>query len=419
MSISATAVDPHSAGDPAASAAWVCPFCPLLCHDLHPAPRADGAWQLGAATPCARADAALQSLLPLPPPAPAAIEAAARLLAGARRPLIAGLGTDVAGARALTRLADACGAVVDAGGDGALCMPRALQDRGGYSTTLAEVAERADLILTIGCAPSRAQPRFWERALGGGPRTVIQFGVDDPALAARAIRPVTVSMSLASELFSDLATLAALVAGRPVTNPPPALQWLASQLRAARYAVLVWEPAALPAQGELLVELIQRLIGTLNGATRAAGLALGGGDGLASMQQAHLWLTGLPLRTQHGPRGLEHDPWCLDADALATDAAVDAVLWVDAFGQRPLPPALLQSPLPLVLLATPQRLAALPPRAAPTFAIAVGTPGVDHGGHLFRTEFSVVQPLRALRDTTLPSVAEVVARLQAAMEPAQ
>ena len=372
--------------------AWVCPFCPLLCHDVRPEVRDGDGWRLAADTPCARADGALAALQP-PAMAPRAdpIEAGARLLRAARRPLFAGLGTDVAGARALTRLAAACGAVIDGGGAGPLRTLRSLQDRGGYSTTLAEVALHADLIVTIGFDPAQRQPRFWQRVQG------------DPAARVVALA--------SADLFTELALLAALVAGRHVIDPPPSLQALAEQLRAARYAVLVWEPAALPAQGELLIELLQRLIGTLNQHTRAAGLALGGDNGLASVQQAHLWLTGLPLATAHGPRGLEHDPWCFDAPSLVQGGAVDAVLWVDAFGQQPLPPELLASPLPLLLLATPQRLAALPVRAAATVAIAVGTPAVDHGGHLFRTEFSVVQPLRALRPSTLPSVAEVLLQM--------
>jgi formylmethanofuran dehydrogenase subunit B len=200
-----------------------------------------------------------------------------------------------------------------------------------------------------------------------------------------------------------------------VADAPPPLRALAQRLRAARYAVLVWEPAALPAQGELLIELLQRLIGTLNQHTRAAGFALGGDNGIASVQQAHLWLSGLPLATHHGPHGAEHNSVGLDGARLAAEGAVDAVLWLDAFGQQAVPPELLAGALPLVLLATPQRLAALPARAAQTIAIAVGTPAVDHGGHLFRAEFSVVQPLRALRTGPLPSAASVLQQLADAL----
>ena len=70
----------------------------------------------------------------------AAIGAAARRLAASRQPLFGGLGTDVAGARALYPLACRSGAICDpAAGDALFHGLRALQDRGGFTTTLAEV----------------------------------------------------------------------------------------------------------------------------------------------------------------------------------------------------------------------------------------------------------------------------------------
>ena len=66
----------------------------------------------------------------------AALAAAAQLLAASRQPLFAGLGTDVAGARALYPLACATGAICDAAGGAALMHGlRALQDRGQFTTT--------------------------------------------------------------------------------------------------------------------------------------------------------------------------------------------------------------------------------------------------------------------------------------------
>ena len=47
--------------------------------------------------------------------------------------------------------------------------------------------------------------------------------------------------------------------------------------------------------------------------------------------------------------------------------------------------------------------------------IPVATPGVDHAGHLFRTDGTVLMPLAAVRTASLPSVADVAARLHAAM----
>jgi len=43
--------------------------------------------------------------------------------------------------------------------------------------------------------------------------------------------------------------------------------------------------------------------------------------------------------------------------------------------------------------------------------IPVATPGIGADGHVFRTDGSVLMPLRAVRPDALPSVAEVAQRL--------
>ena len=48
----------------------------------------------------------------------------------------------------------------------------------------------------------------------------------------------------------------------------------------------------------------------------------------------------------------------------------------------------------------------------PAVFIPVGTPGVDHAGHVFRTDRVVALPLRRLRPSALPSVADAVAAIE-------
>jgi len=43
--------------------------------------------------------------------------------------------------------------------------------------------------------------------------------------------------------------------------------------------------------------------------------------------------------------------------------------------------------------------------------IPVGTPGVDHPGNLFRTDSVVSLPLKAVRESPLPSAATVLHRI--------
>ncbi len=402
--------------------AWTCPFCPLLCDEFAldtaaPVPALRG-------SDCPRALAALEQHAK-PPGAPAAsidglpatvvdaIAEAARRLAAWRQPLFGGLGTDIAGARALYRLAARTGAICDHA-DGAALMigVRLQQDRGQFTTTLAEVRARADLVVCMNTTAVARFPEFFNRCeLDGpdGPRpSLVFFGAPVPpglpaGLEARTVAPQ-------GDPFAGLRELAALVALQHVEQPRPELVALAGQLRTARYAVLVWEPASLPVHGALWAELLQRLVATLNRHTRAATLALGGGDGAASVNQVFTWLSGLPLRTRAGPDGLEHEPLRFDAARLLADRAVDGLLWISSFDPSRLPPG---TGLPRIVLGPPamgEPLRAQPGARDDVF-IPVATPGLNAPGHLFRTDGLVVVPLVAARDDGLAGVAEVLARL--------
>jgi formylmethanofuran dehydrogenase subunit B len=149
----------------AADAVWTCPFCPLACDHL--GVRSDGGGLQLIGGDCARASRGLARLAATADSATAevdgracglddAIAVAATRLAASRQLLFAGLGCDLAGARALYPLACATGAICDAaGGDALMQGLRALQDRGQFTTTLAEVRTRADLIVFVGGIPSR------------------------------------------------------------------------------------------------------------------------------------------------------------------------------------------------------------------------------------------------------------------------
>ncbi len=148
---------------------WTCPFCPLACDHLGVDSPDSGAPSLRGGE-CPRASRALASFDGLAATAAPtrdgiactlddAVATAAGWLAAGRQPLFGGLGTDVAGARALYRLACATGAICDPGGGDALMAGlRPLQDRGQFTTTLAEVRTRADVIVFVGGLPIDLAP---------------------------------------------------------------------------------------------------------------------------------------------------------------------------------------------------------------------------------------------------------------------
>ncbi len=344
-----------------------------------------------------------------------AVAAAARLLRASHQPLFGGLGTDVAGARALYRLACTTGAICDAAQGRALTQSlRALQDRGAFTTTLAEVRARADVIVFVGGLGLDHAPLLFDR-LGFGDavvaqRHVVAIGVsaqEQKQLAAWGQRPGmrVETLPLHGDLFETLSLLCAAVKQRP-TQAPPQIAALAARLRDAHYGVVIGAPLDFPAHAALLIETVNRIVGHLNASTRAAALWLGGGNGAATVNQVFTWLSGLPLRSRAGPRGLEHEPLCFDATRLLEDGAVDALLWVSSFDAASTPPT---TQLPLIVLGHPQ-LATSCQRAGSVF-IPVSTPGIGAAGHLFRTDGVVLLPLFAVRDDELPSVAEVIAQI--------
>ncbi|WP_256353995.1 MULTISPECIES: formylmethanofuran dehydrogenase [unclassified Variovorax] len=349
-----------------------------------------------------------------------AVAEACRILAGSGQPLFGGLGTDVAGARALYRLACATGAICDAAnGDALMLGVRALQDRGGFSTTLAEVRNRADLIVCVGGLPAGDAAGFFDRCGVGEAvvpqRHVVLLGGDAgevDALAAWGARPgvTTESVPLLGDLFGTLALLAARVAGRAAREAPPALEALAKRLLAARYAVIVGQTDRLPTQGDLVIETVGRIVAKLNAGTRAAAMWLGGGNGARTVNEVFTWLSGLPLRSRAGPGGLEHEPLCFDTQRLLDEGAVDSLLWVSSFDAGCVPPP---TALPLIVLGHPG-LAPAAARPGGVF-IPVSTPGIGSPGHLIRTDGGAVLPLAALYRDTLPTLDHVLVELTQAV----
>jgi formylmethanofuran dehydrogenase subunit B len=425
--------DHASADASAAAVGWTCPFCALLCDEFALAGDAASPELRGSTCPRARAALAAHAQRP-PGQVPALVDGAesgideavgeaARRLARWRQPLFGGLGTDVAGARALYRLALRAGAICDPA-DGAALMHglRALQDRGQYTATLQEVRTRADLVVCVGTPAVTRHPEFFRR-IGlyeprpATPALVFLDAEVPPGLPAHV---EAAAVAGADGLFADLQQVAALAGGQHVPDPDAGLAALAQRLLGARYAALVWEPGLLPAQGALLAEMLQRLVATLNRRTRAASLALGGGDGAATVNQVFTWLSGLPLRTRAGAAGLVHEPLRYDAARLLADRAVDGLLWIASFDPTRVPPAAADG-LPRIVLGPPAMAARLQAGDAlrDTVFVPVATPGLNAPGHLFRSDGIVVVPLVATRDEPLRGVDAVLAALASGLEAAR
>jgi formylmethanofuran dehydrogenase subunit B len=409
-----------------------CPFCGLLCDDLVIASGARGLTVRENGCPLAIAgfgraaatDSAAPRISGRPATLPEAAAEAARLLRDARLPLIAGLATDVAGARALGRLADRSGAVVDHMNSAAVMRNQlVLQDSGWITTTLSEVRNRADLLLIVGGDIVSRFPRFFERCLGRGVTLfkknhqceVVFLGQEPPAGLSLPGPAPTVLRCSVERMGEGFGLLRALLGGRPVTAPSaaglPLARWmeLADRMKRARYGVVAWAAADFDfPHAELTIQSLCELVKELNAATRFSGLPLAGSDGDLSADSVQLWQTGFGGRTSFGQGVPRYDPYQYSAARLLESGEADLLLWVSSFHAGRTPPS---TAVPTVVLGQPGMAFEREPAAY----IPVGTPGIDHAGHLFRTDRVVVLPLRQLRASGLPSVADAVVAIEAAL----
>ncbi len=95
-----------------------------------------------------------------------AVAKAADLLKETTQPVIGGCATDVNGMRALMALADKNGALVDQiGFNKSKNNFLTMQDSGWMNTTLAEIKNRCDVFVAIGCDVEAFAPRFFEKYL--------------------------------------------------------------------------------------------------------------------------------------------------------------------------------------------------------------------------------------------------------------
>lgn len=354
-----------------------------------------------------------------------AIARAASLLAKAKQPLFGGLATDVAGMRAVMALAEQTAGIVDhMHGDGMMRNYLTLQEQGWITTTLAEIKNRADLIVFVGTDASD-YPRFFERCIwnkrsmfGLKPtdREIVYIGsrLDAKAgVSPSGRKPQTIPCETA-RVGEVVSAIGAILDGVRLTRMAIAgvkktlLEKLAARMREAKYGVIVWEAAKLDfPHAELAVQVLCELIRTLNKSTRFGGFPLGGNDGSIGAANACAWLSGYPLRIGFVRGYPEYDPARHRSEALLSSGNADTLVWISTIsGQQPPP-----SDVPTIVLGAPRtRL-----KRTPKVFFPVGTPGLDHPGQLFRCDGVISLRARQVRSSDLPSVAEALYAIKDAL----
>lgn len=357
-----------------------------------------------------------------------AVARAAEILLAARHPLIAGLGTEVQGMRAVMSLADKSGAALDhMNSNGFMRNIQVVQNSGWQITTLTEVRNRVDLLLIVGTDIVSLFPRFFERQIWNSEsmfgqdtsaREIVYLGgrnIDTTAgIAPDGRKPDVLPCDL-EQLPAVFAALRALAGGKKLIALEVGgvsvvdLEKLAQRLLAAKYSVVTWAAGTLDfPHAELTVQNITELVKALNKTTRSSGLPLGGIEGDMNANQVSAWISGYPVRTSYARSYPEHDPYHFSTDQLLASGEADALLWVSSFNPDRVPP---RTNLPTVVFGH----AHMQLEQEPAVFIPIGTPGADHRGIMFRSDNVVSLPLDQLRASTLPSLGEVLTAIEQAL----
>jgi formylmethanofuran dehydrogenase subunit B len=412
-----------------------CPFCGLLCDDLAIERTSEGSLKVsqngcqksvtffGRApqTPSARVGGKPVELKN-------AVARAAEILSKANLPLIAGLGTEVQGMRAVMSLADKSGAVLDhMNSNGFMRNIQVVQNSGWQICTLAEVRNRVDLLVIVGTDIVSVFPRFFEREIwnkdnmfgqDNSKREIVYLGgrdIDTSAGVAPDGRKPDVLPCDLDRLPDVISALRALTSGKKLHTTDVAgiavsdLEKLAERLKAAQYSVVAWAAAPLNfPHAELTVQNITELVKGLNKSTRSNGLPLGGIEGDMNANQVSTWISGYPTRTSYARTYPEHDPYHFSTDRLLSSNEADALLWISSFNPDRTPP---QTDLPTVVFGH----ADMKLEKEPDVFIPVGMPGADHKGIMFRTDNVVSLPLEQLRSSSLPALSDVLTAIEQAL----
>jgi formylmethanofuran dehydrogenase subunit B len=352
-----------------------------------------------------------------------AVAAAARLLARSHQPLIAGLGTDIDGARAAIALAERIGGVIEHMHSAALLRDLdPMRETGVMLTTPGEARVRDDVVLLVGDGLTEAWLALNERLLRPPARPE---GVDVKRrivwLAPQADATIPGfdgdieiwGAGRAPTLAVNLAALRARVKDRRIVIrrsaqsglPLSAIDSIAAALKGARFGVAVWTAESV---GALEIEMLHGLVRDLNETTRFSTLPLAAPDNGAGVLAACGWTSGFPMRTGFGVGVPVHDPWRFDAGRLIASGETDCALWISALGAAP--PAWL-SVVDVIALSEPTAQFT----KEPNVRITIGRPGVDHDAVMHSSDAGTLVAVTASARSAAPSVAQVLERISAGL----
>jgi formylmethanofuran dehydrogenase subunit B len=347
-----------------------------------------------------------------------AVERAARILAGARYPIVYGLSdTTCEAQRVAVAIADRIGGCVDT--TTSVChgpSGMAFQGVGEVTCSLGEVKNRADLVIFWGSNPAESHPRHWGRYStmpkglfvpnGRKDRTVVLVDVRKTKSAPAAdiflqIKP--------RRDFEALWALRALVkgvqldasVGEATGIPLEQLQNLSERMKSCRFGILFFGMGLSMTRGKHLnVEAALSLAADLNAYTRFYAKPMRGHGNVTGADNVVSWQTGYPFGVSLHRGYPRFNPGeFTTADTLARGEA-DAALIIasDPMGNFSQPAREHLARIPYI---------ALDPKETPTIrgatvAFTTATYGINTAGTVYRMD-DVPIPLRPAFQSPYPS----------------
>ncbi len=402
-----------------------CPFCGILCDDL--VIQNDNHNLKVVENGCAKAISLFQQEFPQSSAKikgkdvslDDAIDAVCKILKKSHTPLIAGLGTDVSGMRSVMELADKTGAILDhMHGNGLIRNTLVLQDLGWIMTTMAEIKNRADLVIFAGTDATNF-PRFYERVIWNeesmfkskkDDRQIVYIGDklnSKSGINPNGKRPIVLNCKT-EEIGEIVSSLHAMVAGSTLDVKEVAgvkietLQTLAEKMKSAKYGVIVWAPGELNIpHAELTIQNFCEIVKYLTRVTRFAGFSLGGNDGGMTANNVCAWQSGYPLRVNFNKGYPDYDAHRYSTQKVLKNKEVDSLLWISSFESNVNSP---RASIPTIVMGKPDTKL----NFKPDVFIPVSTPGVDHSGQIIRTDNVVSLPLKKIRQSPYASVHSIL-----------
>jgi formylmethanofuran dehydrogenase subunit B len=268
----------------------------------------------------------------------------------------------------------------------------AMQRGGGYSVSLGEARDRADLWIVVGDDSLLEQtPRL---------PSAIQRGESIPLLLLGRWSDTSIQRwkEAGFEVIcieSDLCQLPKRLGQLTRVGQEHCESQVGRWLLEAKYTVVLYAPSALDVDcRDLWIEALDRWVLQRNETTRAVSLSWGTLQ--SSFHQTCTWLTGFPGRIrfqggnpQYDPHGNRAKDWVTRQSACAESRSKSLVVWVDDSLEE-LPSELLELDLPKLIIGPNQ--GASEPATDPTtdLWLPAGIVGVTHTVHIFRGDQTVL-----------------------------